>query len=218
MLTIYGADLSSPANKVRFVANALGLAYEYKRVRIREGENRREEYLKIHPAGKVPAIVDDGFALFESDAICKYLCAKQSSPLYPSGLKERALVDQWVDFVTIHIGGAVSKVLFNRVFAKVIGVPVDENSLSDGLKFLDRFLPVVERQLGKNTYLTGGELSLADFDLLAQLDPCEAAGIDLTAYPKIANFRKKLQQQDFYKKCHDDYASALKRVAEVMKK
>ena len=64
MLKIYGADLSAPANKVRMTANALGIEYEYIRVSIRDGENRTEEYLKMHPAGKVPVIDDDGFVLF----------------------------------------------------------------------------------------------------------------------------------------------------------
>ena len=73
MLTIYGADLSSPANKVRFVANHIGLDYEYRRVNLREKEQRQEWFLKINPIGKVPAMDDGGFCLFESGAICKYL-------------------------------------------------------------------------------------------------------------------------------------------------
>jgi glutathione S-transferase len=71
MLIIYGSDFSAPANKVRFVANALGLDYEYKVVRIRDGENKTEEFKKMHPAGKIPVINDHGFILFESNAIIK---------------------------------------------------------------------------------------------------------------------------------------------------
>ena len=55
MLKIYGANLSAPVNKVRMAANILGLEYEYVQISIREGENRKKEYLAMHPAGKIPA-------------------------------------------------------------------------------------------------------------------------------------------------------------------
>ena len=76
MLKIYGADLSPPSNKVRFVANELGLDYEYNSVNLVSGENQSEGHLKLHPGGKVPVIDDDGFVLFESNAIIRYLAAK----------------------------------------------------------------------------------------------------------------------------------------------
>ena len=97
MLKIYGADLSAPANKVRMAAHVLDLEYEYIRVSIKDRENQAEEYLKMHPAGKVPMIDDDGFVLFESDAIIKYLATKHKSPLYPTDEKKQALTDQWMD-------------------------------------------------------------------------------------------------------------------------
>ena len=117
MLKIYGTELSSPSNKVKFVANELGLEYEYKSVNLISGENKLEEHLKLHPAGKVPVIDDDGFVLFESNAIIRYLAVKSDSPLYPAGTKQRALVDQWSDFVSLHISSSVGRILMNRVFA-----------------------------------------------------------------------------------------------------
>ena len=212
MLKIYGADLSAPANKVRMTANALDLEYEYIRVNIRGGENRTEQYLRLHPAGKVPVIDDNGFVLFESDAIIKYLAARESSPLYPEDIKARAITDQWLDFTAFHVGGALSKVLFNRVFASFAKVDVDERSLSDGLKFLDRFLPVIDRQLSQNKYLAGKQFSLADIALLATLDPAEATGVDLSGYKRIVEWRQALIKKDFYTKCHASYEAALKNM------
>ena len=205
MLKIYGANLSAPANKVRMAANALGLPYEYIPVSIRSGENRTKEYLKMHPAGKVPVIDDDGFILFESDAIIQYLADKQESSLYPKDTKRRALVDQWMDFSAIHVGGAMGKVVFNRIFAPLIKTPVDERSLADGLKFLDSFLPVVDRQLSRNPYLAGDEFSLADIALLAVLDPSEVAGIGLSSYQCLVKWRAELMKKDFYTQCHASY-------------
>ena len=211
MLKIYGTDLSSPANKVRFAANALGLKYEYIQIDLRAGEHQKPEFLKLNPTGKIPVIDDDGFVLFESNAIMKYLADKNNSALYPKGLKERATVDQWIDFGSMHVGLALSKVVYNRLFAPMRGVPVDENSLKEGLAFLDRFLPVVDNQLAKNKYIAGNNMTLADINLLALMDPAEMANIDLTKYKNITKWRTELKQKDFYTKCYKEYGEKLKQ-------
>lgn len=210
MLTIYGSDLSSPANKVRFVANYLGLKYEYKKIDLGAGEQRKPEILKLNPVGKVPFIDDDGFVLAESGAIIKYLADKVGSSLYPKGLKERALVDQEIDFVTLHVNAALQKIVYNRVFAPRRKIAVDERSLEEGLNFLGRFLPIVEAQLAKSAYLAGNTLTLADMTLLSGLDPAEVAGIDLSPYPAIRTWRENLRKQEFYTKCYNQYGESLK--------
>jgi len=215
MLIIYGSDLSGPANKVRMTANYLGLKYEYKKIDLRGGEQKKPEFLKINPAGKIPAIDDDGFLLFESGAIIKYLSDKNKSALYPHGLKERAAVDQWLDFITLHVGGAMQKITYNRVFAQRIGVAVDENSLKEGQAFLARFLPVVEEQLSKNPCIVGKQLTLADIALLTILDPAEVSGVDLSPYPQIMKWRNNLRAQDFYTACHKEYGESLKQAAKT---
>ncbi len=210
MLTIYGSDLSSPANKVRFTANYLGLDYKYHVMNLREGEHKQEWFLKINPVGKIPAMQDDDFCLFESGAICKYLCEKTGSSLLPKDLKQRAIVEQWNDFVVLHIMTNVSRLVFNRVFAKRMNFPVSEESIADGNKFLDQNLPIIEQQLSRSTYLTGAGLSLADISLLSALDPAEVASIHLDKYPRIVAWRQGLKQQPFYTKCFKEYGEPLK--------
>ena len=213
MLTIYGADLSPPSCKVRFAANALGMAYEYRKVDLINGENTSEAFLKLNPAGKVPVIEDDGFVLFESNAIIKYLATKSESPLYPAGTRQRAVIDQWIDFVSHHVATAMNRVLFNRVFAPFLKMEVDERSLSEGLSFLDRFLPVVDNPLKERRYLAGGELTLADLNLLSALDPAEVAQVALSGYLNITRWRQDLMGRDFYTKCHKSYGDALAAIA-----
>lgn len=213
MLKIYGADLSSPANKVRFVAHALGLEYEYIRVSIKDGENRTEEFLRLHPAGKIPVIDDDGFILFESDAICRYLAIKHNSPLYLPDLRQRALIDQWMDFINIHVGGALGKVLFNRVFAPFAKAAVDERAITDGIFLLSKFLPVIDQQIQKKGYIAADKMTLADLALLATLDPAEVAQVTLSPYKNIVRWRDELRQKEFYTRCHKEYGERLKNMA-----
>lgn len=215
MLTIYGSDLSSPANKVRFVANYLGLKYEYKRIDLAAGEHRKPEFLKLNPVGKVPFIDDEGFVLSESGAIIKYLAVKAGSSIYPQGLKERALADQEIDFITLHVGMAAQKVVYNRIFAPRRNVPVDQASLEEGQTFLKRFLPIVDTQLAKSPYLCGNALTIADFTLLATLDPSELAGIDLAPYTYINKWRENLRKQSFYTQCYKEYGESLRQPAKA---
>jgi len=209
MLTIYGFDFSSPANKVRFAANAMGLAYTYRTVNLMAGEQKTPEFLKLNPIGRVPAIDDDGFKVFESGTIIKYLAQKNNSPLYPKDLQKRTMVDQWMDFANIHVGPALARITFNRVMYKFINAEKDERSLNDGIKFLGQFLPLLEKQLKENKYLAGSEMTLADINLLAVLDPCELSSVDLSSYPALNAWRKNLKSQSFYTKVHNSLEETL---------
>jgi len=205
MIKLYGMDLSSNVNKVRYVLNYLGLEFEHEPTNPMEGQNQTPEYKAIAPSGKIPGLEVDGFTLFESNAINKYLAQSNNSDIYPTDIKEQAVVDAWTDYAAIHIASAMGRITFNRVFAPMMGRDVDEASIAAGVEFLDRYLPVVDEQLGKGEYLTGSNITIADFNLLAVLDPSELSKVSLDAYPNLTKWRKKLIAQDFYQKCYADY-------------
>ena len=211
MLKVYGFDVSPWSNRVHFTVNSLGLDYDYVSVNLMAGPD--EAYRKVHPLGKVPAIDDDGFTLFESGAITRYLAAKCGSSLYPDDLQQRARVEQWTEFAVQHIANAMQKVFFNRVIYKVFNAEKDENSLREGLAFLDRFLPLANSQLEKSRHFALDDLTLADFALLSWLDPVEICEVDLAPYPSIEAWRKNLKQQDFYTRCFSDYHTMLQSMA-----
>ena len=213
MLTIYGSDLSGPAIKVRLTASFLGIDYKWQIVNLREGEQKQEWFLKINPVGKIPAIDDDGFYLFESNAICKYLCDKHNSPLYPKDVKKRAIIEQWIDYASFQIAANFNPVLYNRIFAPRMGRPVNEKAITDGLEFLKQYFPLIEKQLIRHKYVAGQEASLADIVLLAFLEPAEIAQVDLSAYSKLKTWRADLKKQSFYTNCYKEYGEMLKAPA-----
>jgi glutathione S-transferase len=205
MIKLYGMGLSFNISKVRYCLNLLNLNYDWVQTNPIAGENQSPEYLKVSPTGKIPAIDVDGFKLFESNAINRYLATTNNSSLYPQDAKKRAVIDAWIDYTSIHVGHAVGRVLFNRVFAPMIGQSVDQESIRVGLEFLDKYFPILEKQLSQNTYLAGQELSLADINLLAVLDPCELSQISTDKYPALSKWRAGLKAQPFYQKCYKDY-------------
>ena len=205
MLKIYGNRGSSNADKVEFTAILLGMKYEYQTIDIQK-DSKTEWYMKIHPAGKVPAIDDDGFIMFESVAICKYLCDKKGgdkgTELYPRDLKQRAIIDQWIDFTIQHVASAMGKIAYAKIFGPMMGKPVDENGMKEGDELLKRFLPIVDKKIGPK-YLASDKFSLADVVLLASLTYAEKCQYDLSPYKNLTAWSKKLMGMDFYKKVHN---------------
>jgi glutathione S-transferase len=205
MIKLYGSGISFNVSKVRYCLNFLNLKYDWAQISPVSGETQSAEYLKLSPTGKIPAIEIDGFKLFESSAINRYLATIHNSSIYPQDAKKRAMIDAWTDYVGIHVFQAMGRILYNRVFAPTFGQKVDEESLRVGLEFLGKYFPIIEKQLSQNPYLAGKEFSLADINLLATLDPCEVAQISLEGYPSIKKWRAALKSQPFYQKCYKDY-------------
>ncbi|CAG0910388.1 unnamed protein product, partial [Darwinula stevensoni] len=99
-IDLYYDDLSPFCLSVRLLARALGLELTLKERNTDKDETLTPEYIQMNPQHTVPTINDDGFILTESRAILRYLVGKygKDDSLYPKDLKERAVVDQRLDF------------------------------------------------------------------------------------------------------------------------
>ena len=210
MLKIYGNPLSVFVNKINFLVIYLGLDHEFIALDPRKGDLQSAEFLAINPVGKMPAIVDGDFNLTESLAIMRYLADKNNSDLYPKALEERAVVDQWLDFTTVHVGASLLKIAVNKVFYKIFNMEPDLRSLKEGEESLIRFLPIVETQLQQNKYVCGEKLSLADFSLLAGLGLTDAIDYSLSDYPALSSWLKDLRAMEFYQTYGKDIPAVLR--------
>lgn len=213
MLALYGTSLSSPTNKVRFVANYLQLSYQFHNVNLAAGEHLKAEFLTVNPAGKIPAIEDNGFCLAESNVIIRYLARQHDSALLPKDFQQQAIVEQWMDFSAMHIASATSKVFMNTHVYKVLDhLSQDLRTLKESRLLLERYLPVVEKQLAAQPYIAGDTLSLADFSLLSALDVAEVIELDLSIYHKLFAWRKKHMAEAYYQNCHENFAATFEKV------
>ena len=202
MIKIHGNSVSIPCNKVLYTCNLLSIDYEWIEKDFRSGEMKTPEFLALHPAGKVPVMEDDGFTLFESEAICRYLCAKSGSTLCPEDIQARALMDQWTAFSVNHIGLATLKVVYNRLIAPLFDLPADKNSLKEGLEWLERYLPIVDQRLSESDYLAGDAITLADITLLSFVETADQTKVSLDPYPQLSKWLSDLQAQEFWQKAH----------------
>ena len=163
-LTFYYGSGSPYSWRVWLALEHKAIPYEQKTLSFSAGDLRKPEYLAINPRHKVPAIVDDGFSLYESVAIIEYLEEKYCSgpALFPGDIRHRARVRRIVQEADQYYAMAMEKLVDEVLFT-----PPDQWNLqriSEGRQALADELAIWERTLG-DAFLAGDEVSAADFTL-----------------------------------------------------
>lgn len=196
-ITLYDMKDSPHARKVRLVAAELGIALQKISCDPRVGETRTAEFLGRNPNGRVPTLDDDGFVVWESPAIMKYLAAKHPERgLAGTDAKSQAQVDQWLFWWT---GGAEAAMdaLNWEIFIKpkVLQQPgKDPGIMADAHARLDRFLPVLE---GRDYIL--GPLTVVDFAAATRLDRAPAIlGFNITPHKNIAAWLERMRAKPYW--------------------
>ncbi|XP_068625131.1 glutathione S-transferase 1-like [Battus philenor] len=182
-IDLYYTPGSAPCRLVLLVAAALNISLNPNLVNLKAGEQMQPHFLKMNPQHTVPTIVDDGFTLWESRAISRYLVNKYGadSSLYPHEPEARALVDQRLDFDVGTLFPRFAQYFFPQIFA---GAPADEALLGkvhEALGFLDAFLEGYK-------YAAGEQLTLADLSLVSTVSTIDVVGIKLDKYPNIVRW------------------------------
>jgi len=159
----YFDPVSPPSRCVHMTLKALGEGFIEKKLQLFKGEHKSEAFLKINPAGQVPAIKDGNFTLGESRAIACYLCNKYntaaSKKLYPTDPMKRAVVDRLLlmsDNLTLAIMKQIN--LFGVMFN---GEQPNEDNLEEAAKALK----MCSEFLGNKKFVTGDNVTIADFFL-----------------------------------------------------
>jgi glutathione S-transferase len=99
MLKILGRATSTNVQKVLWFCDTEGIEYDHDNdIGGAFGRNDTPEYLAMNPNGRVPVVIDDGFVMWESCSILRYLARKTKSAFYPSGFAERQIVECWMDW------------------------------------------------------------------------------------------------------------------------
>ncbi|HEX8822795.1 MAG TPA: glutathione S-transferase family protein [Archangium sp.] len=199
-MKIYEHPFSSAALKVRAVVHELGLPVTLVTVDMGKGEHKSPEFLARNPNGKVPTLEDDGFVVWESNAILCYLAAKKpESGLLPADPRGMALVQQWLQWQTSTLAVSTGEVMNETVYAKLFGRPKDEAKYAAGMEKVRRDLGLLEKTLAGQEFLCG-KLTLADFSIVSSLMPRTAMGFDLEAFPNVKAWVARLESRESVRK------------------
>ena len=161
MLRIWGRLSSVNVQKVVWCADELGLAYERIDAGGKYGVNDTPTFLAMNPNGLVPVIDDEGFVLYESNAIVRYLSARSGSgTLWPQEPRARADVDRWMEWQSTAYTPAMGP-----AFLQLVRTPADRRSgetVEASRQKTDKLSGILNAHLAGRRYLTGETFTAAD--------------------------------------------------------
>jgi glutathione S-transferase len=186
-LRIYGIARTR-AFRVLWAAKELGLAYEHIPIEIGEAGARKPEYLAINPNGRLPAIEDTDFALWESLAITLYLAKKHSAErLYPPTLHGEAKAWQWSLWSVQEVDRGVN--IWSLHAVRLPPAERDATCREEALKVLAAPFKVLDSALSGDGYLLGKEFTIADLNVASVVS--RAIDMDLTATPRLGTWLRR---------------------------
>ncbi len=161
MLKIYGRNTSSNVQMAMWAIGELNLKYERLDVGGAFGKNKEPDYLAMNPNGLVPTLDEDGFILWESNAIVRYLARVYGAgTLEPSDQKDIARANQWMDWQLTVIGPA-----FFAAFWGLIRTPAEKRdmaAITASQQKTTEAMTMLDAQLGRTAYVAGDRFSMGD--------------------------------------------------------
>jgi glutathione S-transferase/GST-like protein len=177
-ITLYTAPTPN-GWKVSIALEEMGLPYQVRVIDFAKNEQKDDWYVQLNPNGRIPTLVDDGFALFESGAILIYL-AEKTGRFLPSGVQERSRVIQWLMFQMSAVGPMMGQAnVFLRYFPEKIQSAIDRYQ-----REVTRLFGILDTQLATHEYIAGG-YSIADMALWPWVSGYEWSGVSVDQFAHL---------------------------------
>ncbi|KAH6913605.1 glutathione S-transferase [Coprinopsis sp. MPI-PUGE-AT-0042] len=196
VLKLYGAPLSSATLRVAIVLHEKNVPFRLHLVDLLKREQKAAEYLEKQPFGQVPYIDDDGFILYESRAIARYIAG---TPLVPdiANVQAWALHEQAASCEVANFDPFAAKISFEKFFKPRIGQEPDAAVVDAAVSALSDKLDVYEKILSKQPYLTGTEVTLADISHIVGASRLYLAGAGhlIDSRPSVKAWYERLTER-----------------------
>lgn len=197
MIRVYGYERSSNVQKVTWLCDELGVPFEMIPKGGPHGGHKEADYLRLNPNGQIPTIDDDGFILWESNSIVRYIAERHGGGrLIPDTPQKRAIANKWMDWQLAALGRP-STALVNAVFRKV----PQERSAADVAAAIEglagqwrRF----ESDFGAGPFVAG-DFSIGDIALAIYVHRWYAADVDKPAFPILRAWYERLAVRPAFK-------------------
>jgi glutathione S-transferase len=202
MLKIWGRTNSVNVKKALWAAEELGLRYERIDAGMQFGLTRTPEYRRMNPNSLVPTIEDDGFVLWESHTIVRYLAAKHAAgTLWPTDPRVRADAERWMDWA-FTLQNAM-----REVFWGLIRTPPekrDAKAIEAGAKRSAELLgSVLEPALAGKDYLTGMSFTMGEIPLGCEVQRWMRVPIERPRLPNVQAWFERLRARPAFLKIVD---------------
>ena len=196
---LWGRATSSNVMKVIWLLEELKLPYERMDVGGPFGKTNTPEYRAMNPTGLVPTWEEDGFSLWESNAILRYLCAAHApdSALFPREPRRRADIDRWMD---------AQQTVLNRpqgvLFLGLIRTPPekrDQAAIAQAIGEAAQAWGLIGAELGKHPFICGDTLTLADMCWGVHVHRWLNMDFDRPEVANLAGWYERLLQRPVYR-------------------
>jgi len=175
--------------------NYLALDCEVQAIDLGRGDQLTPQYLALNPNKKMPTLEDDGFVLWESNAILFYMAAKHpKSGLWPPDLQDQAGVLRWLAWESAHWDAeSIGMVSYEKASKVVLSRgPSDPAFIARGEQNFNRFAAVLNDSLRGKTWLIGERLTIADFSVGGLVPSAGRMGLPVGDFPEILRWYKGL--------------------------
>lgn len=191
MLKIIGKATSINVRKVLWTCVELGLPFER--------EEWQERHAALNPNRMVPVLVDDGFVLWESNAICRYLCSRHAGQaLLPLDARERAQVEQWMDWQATELNNAWRYAFMALV--RQSPAHRDPALVAASVDGWNRLMGLLDAQLGATgAFAAGSGFTLADVVLGLSANRWLMTPMTRPDYPHVAAWLERLGQREGFR-------------------
>ncbi|EDV22207.1 expressed hypothetical protein [Trichoplax adhaerens] len=195
-IDFYSHLVSPPCRAVYMFMTANEIPFEYHKIDLITGEQKSEEYRKINPHQKVPALKDGDFFLSESIAMIQFLAQKYETPnhWYPTDIKRRAKIDEYLSWHDNCRQATGILFYFVAVTTSLRNEPRNEGLISERKTKLTAALDLFEKYFLKDSdFIGGNEISIADVVSISEFSQIEYIGIDIGKHrPKVKAWKERV--------------------------
>ena len=198
MLKIHGRNNSSNVQKVVWALNEMKVPYERIDAGGAFGIVDTPEYLAMNPNARVPTMDDDGFILWESNAIVRYLAAKHDKGgLCPSDPRQHADADRWMDWQHTTVGPVITPIFWNLI--RTAEPDRDTAAVAAAMKAMVGLAKIMDDALSARPFLAGNSFTMADIPVAIQVYRWNALVEDRPSLPNLEAWYDRLCQREPFK-------------------
>lgn len=177
-MKVYGFPASTCTRKVLMTLHEKDCPYEFISIDLRSGEQKQPGHLAHQPFGVVPVLDHDGFMLYESRAIIRYLDkVLPGESLTPASAKNFGKMEQWIGVEQSYLSGPAMQLIKQLYFAKMQRIAPDISVIEEAKPKVEHVLDVAEKRLSQTPYLAGETFSLADITWMPYIEYFFPAGL-----------------------------------------
>jgi len=215
-LNLYMDYGSQPSRAVFAFCLLNNIPHVVKQISVLSGETKKPEYKEVNPFGKVPAIDDDGFILFESHAILRYLHRTHKTPdhWYPSDPKKVAKIDAYLDWHHTGTRKCSNYMLWLAKMEFANGFSYKQLNEEQVKKDFENALNDLENIWLKDEKFIAGadEISIADLSAFNEISEFLLVDYDFSKYKKVSDWYKKISALEGMKKAHEKFGEVIEFV------